>query len=184
MTQDALVEDVHFRLDWLHWRALGFRAAAVNLSDLAASARAGGAARHARRARLDAHRRRDRVLRGDRGSRRPRGRRRHDVGRPRRVSVTALGHSARVPGRAGARPGDLLVVTGPLGAAGAAFRAAALRAAAAAARGGPAARRDGARSAGHLRRDRRRRRAHRALLRRALRVDLDARSARARRDAR
>jgi thiamine-monophosphate kinase len=39
------------------------------------------------------------------------------------ISVTALGHSARVPGRAGALPGDLLVVTGPLGAAGAAFRA-------------------------------------------------------------
>jgi thiamine-monophosphate kinase len=38
------------------------------------------------------------------------------------LSVTALGRSARVPGRAGARPGDLLVVTGPLGAAGAAFR--------------------------------------------------------------
>src|SRR5258705_1330745 len=36
-TQDALVEGVHFRLDWLDWRALGFRAAAVNLSDLAAS---------------------------------------------------------------------------------------------------------------------------------------------------
>jgi thiamine-monophosphate kinase len=36
--------------------------------------------------------------------------------------VTALGASERVPGRAGARPGDLLVVTGPLGAAGAAFR--------------------------------------------------------------
>jgi thiamine-monophosphate kinase len=37
--------------------------------------------------------------------------------------VTALGRSERVPGRAGARPGDLLVVTGLLGAAGAAFRA-------------------------------------------------------------
>jgi thiamine-monophosphate kinase len=38
------------------------------------------------------------------------------------LSVTALGRSERVPGRAGARPGDALVVTGPLGAAGAAFR--------------------------------------------------------------
>jgi thiamine-monophosphate kinase len=39
------------------------------------------------------------------------------------LSVTALGRSDRVPGRGGARPGDILVVTGPLGAAGAAFRA-------------------------------------------------------------
>jgi thiamine-monophosphate kinase len=38
------------------------------------------------------------------------------------LAVTALGRSARVPGRAGARPGDLVVVTGPLGAAGAGFR--------------------------------------------------------------
>src|SRR5579862_7314434 len=37
VTQDALVENVHFRLDWLDWHELGFRAAAVNLSDLAAS---------------------------------------------------------------------------------------------------------------------------------------------------
>src|SRR5438093_4049962 len=37
ITQDALVEGVHFRLDWITWRDLGFRAAAVNLSDLAAS---------------------------------------------------------------------------------------------------------------------------------------------------
>jgi len=38
------------------------------------------------------------------------------------LSVTALGRSVRVPGRAGARPGDQLVLTGPLGGAGAAFR--------------------------------------------------------------
>src|SRR5437868_9436763 len=37
VTQDALVEDVHFRLDWTSWRELGYKAAAVNLSDLAAS---------------------------------------------------------------------------------------------------------------------------------------------------
>jgi len=44
-------------------------------------------------------------------------------GAPRVFGVTALGRAERVPGRAGAVPGDLLVVTGPLGAAGVAFRA-------------------------------------------------------------
>jgi thiamine-monophosphate kinase len=39
------------------------------------------------------------------------------------VTVTALGTSERVPGRAGARPGDLVVVTGPLGATAVGFRA-------------------------------------------------------------
>jgi len=123
VTQDALVEDVHFRFDWISWRDLGFRAAAVNLSDLAAS----GAEAHGLVVSLGASpdtlvedvlelyegiaeaavpvvggdtTRADKLL----------------------LSVTALGRSERVPGRGGARPGDALVVTGPLGAAGAAFR--------------------------------------------------------------
>src|SRR5919204_15355 len=37
VTQDVLVEGVHFRREWISWRDLGWRAAAVNLSDLAAS---------------------------------------------------------------------------------------------------------------------------------------------------
>lgn len=34
-TTDALVEGVHFRLDWTDWRSLGHKMLAVNLSDLA-----------------------------------------------------------------------------------------------------------------------------------------------------
>ena len=37
VTKDLLVEGVHFTFDRISWRDLGFRAAAVNLSDLAAS---------------------------------------------------------------------------------------------------------------------------------------------------
>jgi thiamine-monophosphate kinase len=123
VTQDALVEGVHFRLDWISWRDLGWRAAAVNLSDLAAS----GADPSGLVVSLAA----------------PASTRVEDVlelyegiaetgvavvgGDTTRaellfLSVTALGRSERVPGRGGARPGDALVVTGPLGAAGAAFR--------------------------------------------------------------
>ena len=35
VTSDALVEGVHFRLDWTDWRSLGHKMIAVNLSDLA-----------------------------------------------------------------------------------------------------------------------------------------------------
>jgi len=123
VTQDSLLEGVHFRFDLLSWRELGFRAAAVNLSDLAASsaeplallvslgapgetlvedvvelyeglASAGAPVRGGDTTRADS------VL----------------------LTVTALGRAERVPGRAGAQPGDLVVVTGPLGAAGKAFR--------------------------------------------------------------
>jgi thiamine-monophosphate kinase len=123
VTQDALVEDVHFRLDWISWRDLGFRAAAVNLSDLAAS----GAEPRALIVTLGAPSETivEDVLdlyegMAETGVPVVGG----DTTRADKVvlSVTALGPSDRVPGRGGALVGDLLVVTGPLGAAGAAFR--------------------------------------------------------------
>lgn len=123
VTQDALVEGVHFRLDWIGWRDLGWRAAAVNLSDLAAS----GAEPEALLVTLalpettladDVYELYEGiaetevpVVGGDTSA------------APLTVlGVTAVGRAERVPGRSGAQPGDLLVVTGPLGAAGAAFR--------------------------------------------------------------
>jgi len=124
VTKDLLVEGVHFRLDWISWRELGFRAAAVNVSDLAAS----GAEPEALLVGLAVPRdaRVEDVLElyegvREAGTRVVGG----DTTRADRVtvSVTALGHAERVPGRGGAVPGDLLLVTGPLGAAGAAFRA-------------------------------------------------------------
>jgi thiamine-monophosphate kinase len=123
VTQDAVVEGIHLRLDWTTWRDLGFKAAAVNLSDLAASgARAGRADCHAQPSGRRACRGRGRVVRGlnEPGVPVLGG----DTTRARNgtLSVTALGRSERVPGRGGAKPGDLLVVTGPLGGAGAGFR--------------------------------------------------------------
>ena len=123
VTQDALVEGVHFRLDWISWRDLGWRAAAVNLSDLAASGADpdGLVVTLAAPGDTDV----DDVLElyaglAETGVPVVGG----DTTRAEQLvlSVTAVGRSQRVPGRAGAQPGDGLVVTGPLGAAGAAFR--------------------------------------------------------------
>ena len=123
VTQDALVEGVHFRAEMISWRDLGFRAAAVNLSDLAAS----GAMPECLVVTLALSGDTEvaevlelyegivetgvQVIGGD------------TTAAPQLVlSLTAIGRSERVPGRGGARSGDRLVVTGPLGAAGAAFR--------------------------------------------------------------
>jgi thiamine-monophosphate kinase len=123
VTQDALVERVHFRLDWISWRDLGWRAAAVNLSDLAASGAdpEGLLVTLAAPAETELHD----ILElyegiAEAGVPVVGG----DLSRAEEVilSVTALGRSVRVPGRAGARSGDQLVLTGPLGGAGAAFR--------------------------------------------------------------
>ena len=123
VTQDALVERVHFRLDWISWRDLGWRAAAVNLSDLAASGAdpEGLLVTLAAPAETELHD----ILElyegiAETGVPVVGG----DLSRAEEVilSVTALGRSVRVPGRAGARSGDQLVLTGPLGGAGAAFR--------------------------------------------------------------
>ncbi|MBA3735540.1 MAG: thiamine-phosphate kinase [Actinobacteria bacterium] len=123
VTQDALVENVHFRLDWISWRDLGWRAAAVNLSDLAAS----GAEAEGLLVTLAApgHVRVEDVVELYEGI--------AETGVPVLggdtssagsvvLGVTAIGRSDRVPGRAGAKPGDQVIVTGRLGAAGAAFR--------------------------------------------------------------
>jgi thiamine-monophosphate kinase len=124
VTQDALVEGVHFRLDWTSWRDLGYKAAAVNLSDLAAS----GADPEGLVVTLAAppDTALDDVLELYEGLNEP--------GVPviggdttaaneLVLSVTAIGRSERVPGRAGALAGDLIVVTGPLGGSAAGYAA-------------------------------------------------------------
>jgi thiamine-monophosphate kinase len=116
VSQDVLVEGVHFRLEWASWRDVGYKAAAVNLSDLAAM----GAEPEALLVALAVppESRAEDVIElyegiGEAGV--PVAGGDTSAAGSAIVTVTAVGTSARVPGRAGAQPGDELVVTGPLG---------------------------------------------------------------------
>jgi thiamine-monophosphate kinase len=131
ITTDSLVEGIHFRLDWTDWRSLGHKSLAVNISDIAAM---GGVPRLAT------------ITLGLRGTERVvdlkqlyRGlgtiAGQHDmlvaggdiVSSPHCLAIhlTVIG-TTRWEGkhltRAGARPGDLIGVSGTLGASAAGYR--------------------------------------------------------------
>jgi thiamine-monophosphate kinase len=127
VSTDASVEDVHFRRSWLSTEEVGYRAATAALSDLAAMAAAplgilvaialpdswrdamqgvtdgiGAAARAAR----------TRILGGNLSR-----------GRELSITTTVLGSAAKRLPRTGARPGDVIWVTGRLGGPRAALEA-------------------------------------------------------------
>jgi thiamine-monophosphate kinase len=120
VTQDTLVDGVHFRREWISWHDLGYKAAAVNLSDLAAMGAEPKAL--AVSLALPPDMEATAIVELYEGLNEPgvpvAG---GDTTRAAALilTVTAVGKSERVPGRAGARPGDLVVVTGPLGGAAA-----------------------------------------------------------------
>lgn len=127
ITTDSLVEEVHFRLDWTDWESLGHKALAVNVSDLAAMGATPklavvtlglrGSERIADLVALytgmgDVARRYGLVIAGGDIVRSPFGLALH---------ITALGEvlgEQRLT-RSGARPGDIIAVTGTLGASAA-----------------------------------------------------------------
>ena len=131
-TTDILVQNVHFRLDWMDWQAVGHKALAVNLSDVAAM---GAQPRLALVSLALTGSERDREVTDLFRGMNALGRR-HGVvvaggdlsASPNGVvvSVTVIGETSSgrraVMTRDGARPGDIIGVTGPLGMAAAGLR--------------------------------------------------------------
>jgi thiamine-monophosphate kinase len=125
ITTDTLVEDIHFRLDWTDWRSLGHKMLAVNLSDVASMGAMPVLAvitlglRGSERVNdlIDLYRGAA-DLAGPHGVVIAGG----DVVRtdgPIVIGVTVIGEGDRLLRRAGARPGDRILVSGTLGASGA-----------------------------------------------------------------
>lgn len=127
ITTDSLIEGVHFRTDWTSWRDLGWKALAVNISDIAAmggelkvatvSLALTGEERTGDLVELyegmgTIAKREGMVLAGGDIVRAP-----HDFG----IHVTVLGNTRknRVLRRDQAHPGEVIAVTGTLGAAAA-----------------------------------------------------------------
>jgi thiamine-monophosphate kinase len=128
VTTDALVEGVHFRLDWTPAHLLGRKALSVNLSDIAAMA---GVPRYATvslclpaettvefidglyNGLLERAAETGVVLVGGNVS---------ATSGPLVIDIALLGHGDRLLKRSGALPGDLVVVTGALGASAAGLR--------------------------------------------------------------